>query len=106
MEPAALTAKVPHGKSITAIILPLRLEPTFPGTVAVVAPAIFVINVLHFTGNRLIDRRHGRADRASGLATKQDRQPPPVPAPPIVNEHTADRPDSSGDLPSSSPSSR
>lgn len=32
---------------ITAIILALLLEPSFPGTVAVVAPAILVINILH-----------------------------------------------------------
>ena len=37
---------------ITAIVLVLLLEPEFPGTAAVVAPAILVINTLHgvFTG--------------------------------------------------------
>jgi NhaP-type Na+/H+ or K+/H+ antiporter len=36
---------------ITAIVLALLLESTFPGTVAVVAPAILVINVLHVASN-------------------------------------------------------
>ena len=38
---------------ITAIILALLLEPAFGGTVAVVAPAILVINVLYLAGNGL-----------------------------------------------------
>lgn len=41
---------------ITAIILALLLERDFPGTVAVVAPAILVINLLHIGTNALHDR--------------------------------------------------
>lgn len=41
---------------ITAIILALLFEPIHPGTVAIVAPAIVVINILHSTVNKLADR--------------------------------------------------
>ncbi|HYH75596.1 MAG TPA: hypothetical protein VD735_06605 [Candidatus Saccharimonadales bacterium] len=41
---------------ITAIILALLFEPAYPGTVAIVAPAIVVINGLHAVMNRLVDR--------------------------------------------------
>lgn len=41
---------------ITAIILSLLFEPVYPGTVAIVAPAILVINSLHFVCNGLRDR--------------------------------------------------
>ncbi|MGW6054155.1 hypothetical protein [Streptomyces sp. NPDC055189] len=36
---------------ITAIILALMLEPALPETVAIVAPAIVVVNLLHFAAN-------------------------------------------------------
>jgi hypothetical protein len=36
---------------ITAIILALLLEPAYPGTVAIIAPAIFCINALHAATN-------------------------------------------------------
>jgi NhaP-type Na+/H+ or K+/H+ antiporter len=36
---------------ITAMVLALLLESSFPGTVAVVAPAILIINVLHVVSN-------------------------------------------------------
>lgn len=42
---------------ITAIILALLLEPVYPGTVAIVAPAIAVVNCLHVLANWLLDRR-------------------------------------------------
>ncbi|GAA1377535.1 hypothetical protein [Catellatospora chokoriensis] len=42
---------------ITAIILALRLEAQFAGVVAVVAPAILVTNLTHYTANHLLDRR-------------------------------------------------
>jgi NhaP-type Na+/H+ and K+/H+ antiporter len=42
---------------ITAIILALFLQPRFGGVIAVVAPAILVINLIHLGVNRLIDRR-------------------------------------------------
>ncbi|NUT47556.1 MAG: hypothetical protein HOV94_09650 [Saccharothrix sp.] len=41
---------------LTAIILALLLEPTFPGTIAVVAPAVVVVNLLHAAANGLYDR--------------------------------------------------
>ena len=41
---------------ITAIILALLFEPIHPGTVAIVAPAIVVVNGLHFAANKAIDR--------------------------------------------------
>jgi NhaP-type Na+/H+ or K+/H+ antiporter len=37
---------------ITAIILSLRFEPSYPGTVAIVAPAIIVCNLLHAVCNK------------------------------------------------------
>ena len=46
---------------ITAIILALLFETQFPGVVAVVAPAIFVVNALHLIANSIIDRRDARA---------------------------------------------
>lgn len=42
---------------ITAVILALLLETMFPGTVAIVAPAILVINALHLVSNTILDRR-------------------------------------------------
>ena len=45
---------------ITAIILSLRLEAQFVGSVAVVAPAILVTNVLHFVVNWVADRFRSR----------------------------------------------
>ena len=47
---------------ITAIILALLFEPVHPGTVAIVAPAILVVNGLHWVMNRLVDK-HLLADR-------------------------------------------
>jgi NhaP-type Na+/H+ or K+/H+ antiporter len=41
---------------ITAIVLALLLETIFPGTVAVVGPAILVIGVLHLVSNAIADR--------------------------------------------------
>jgi hypothetical protein len=42
-----------HQNGITAIILALLLEPLFPGTIAVVGPAIVVVNVLHGVSNAI-----------------------------------------------------
>ncbi|WP_262056462.1 hypothetical protein [Streptomyces sp. STR69] len=41
---------------VTAVILALALKPAFPRTVAIVAPAIVVVNVLHFAANELWTR--------------------------------------------------
>jgi hypothetical protein len=40
---------------ITAIILALLFESSYPGTVAIVAPAIITVNILHFIGSKLLD---------------------------------------------------
>jgi hypothetical protein len=68
-------------KGITAIVLALVLEPTFTGTVAVVAPAILTINVLHLVSNRLASRRSvpppGALSTAS--ATLKEKAAHPVP---------------------------
>jgi len=45
---------------ITAVVLALLLETAFPGTVAVVAPAILIINVLHLVSNTLWDTAEQR----------------------------------------------
>jgi hypothetical protein len=42
---------------ITAIILALLLQAQFGGVIAVVAPAILTINLVHFAANKIIDRR-------------------------------------------------
>ena len=42
---------------ITAIILSLLLEPAYPGTVAVVMPAIVTANLLHAAANAALDSR-------------------------------------------------
>lgn len=41
---------------LTAIILALLLEPGFPGAIAVVAPAVVVVNLLHALTNGIYDR--------------------------------------------------
>lgn len=41
---------------ITAIILALLLESRFDGVIAIVAPAILVINIVHLAANAVIDR--------------------------------------------------
>lgn len=40
---------------ITAIILALLLEPVFPGSAAIIAPAILVVNIAHLIANRVVD---------------------------------------------------
>jgi NhaP-type Na+/H+ or K+/H+ antiporter len=40
---------------ITAIILALLFETYYPGTIAIVAPAIVAINVVHFAANKILD---------------------------------------------------
>ncbi|MEU4768341.1 hypothetical protein AB0H12_34330 [Actinosynnema sp. NPDC023794] len=55
---------------LTAIILALLLEPTFPGAIAVVAPAVVVVNLLHAVANGAYDR----------VAARPAPAPAPVPA--------------------------
>lgn len=47
---------------VTAVVLALSLEPAFPRTVAIVAPAIVTVNVLHFLANELWNRRQPPPD--------------------------------------------
>ncbi|WAL99489.1 hypothetical protein [Streptomyces sp. Je 1-369] len=42
---------------VTAVVLALSLQPAFPRTVAIVAPAVVTVNVLHFVTNELWNRR-------------------------------------------------
>lgn len=51
---------------ITAIILALLFETYYPGTVAIVAPAILITNLLYFVVNAVLDARlEGRKERFS-----------------------------------------
>jgi hypothetical protein len=42
---------------ITAIILALLFETYYPGTAAIVAPAIIAINILHAVANTILDMK-------------------------------------------------
>jgi len=44
---------------VTAVILAVLLEPDFPGTVGLVAPAILIINAVYTVWNAAIDRYYG-----------------------------------------------
>ncbi|MEU6572374.1 hypothetical protein [Streptomyces sp. NPDC046805] len=64
---------------ITAIILALLLEPRLPDAVAIVAPAILVVNVLHLTSTGLAARtRRGRTPKPPANAAASSG---PVPQP-------------------------
>lgn len=55
---------------MTAVVLALLLEPTFPGTIAIVAPAIVVVNLLHAVCNGVwnrLDRAGRRPDPVAPL---------------------------------------
>ncbi|MET8685142.1 hypothetical protein ABZV77_13080 [Streptomyces sp. NPDC004732] len=54
---------------VTAVVLALSLQPAFPRTVAIVAPAVVTVNVLHFLTNELWNRRQAT------------RPAPPAPSP-------------------------
>jgi len=62
---------------VTAIILALALEPSFPRAVAIVAPAIVTVNCLHLVTNQAWEGLHRRRVRASG----NDVGPSPSPGP-------------------------
>ncbi|SDS53937.1 hypothetical protein [Actinoplanes derwentensis] len=62
---------------ITAVILALALEPTLPGTVAIVAPAILVVNVLHWAVNAALGSARitwPRSLPSHGPAPAEDRR--------------------------------
>lgn len=50
---------------ITAIVLALTLEPTFPEIAAIIAPALLVINMLHIAAGAVAGRVLDRAERAA-----------------------------------------
>ncbi|MFJ9629828.1 hypothetical protein ACIRU8_19160 [Streptomyces sp. NPDC101175] len=64
----------------------MALKPAFPRTVAIVAPAIVVVNVLHFAANELWTRRQpppvdpdrDKDGRRDGRSTAPGRHPAPV----------------------------
>ncbi|MFE2753578.1 hypothetical protein ACFXGA_16440 [Actinosynnema sp. NPDC059335] len=64
---------------LTAIILALLLEPTFPGAIAVVAPAVIVVNLLHAAANGLHDRL---TSPTPTLARSTHPSPHPTPSTP------------------------
>jgi hypothetical protein len=68
---------------LTAIILALLLEPTLPGAIAVVAPAVVVVNVLHAVANGAYDRVAARRPVPRPQPPKRIPRVPlnPVPAP-------------------------
>lgn len=51
---------------LTAIILALLLEPKFPGAIAVVAPAVVVVNLVHALANGAYDRFQPPVEPGSG----------------------------------------
>ncbi|WP_329338963.1 hypothetical protein OG866_28275 [Streptomyces sp. NBC_00663] len=62
---------------ITAIILALLLEPSLPQAVAVIAPAILVVNLLHLGSNALRDRiRFAREEFGSFFVVTRRASPP------------------------------
>jgi hypothetical protein len=80
---------------ITAIILALLLEPGFPGTVGIVAPAILVVNVLNIVANAIWDHWDGvlgvladmRRRSRVALAPEPVRIARPVPIPTTLPRH-------------------
>jgi hypothetical protein len=65
---------------ITAVILALLLETAFPGTVAIVAPAILVVGVLHLAANSVLDRIEDRAVARTTPLAVTGKQPEPLDA--------------------------
>lgn len=51
---------------VTAIVLSLLFEPSFPGTIATVAPAILIVNVFYILANYILDQ-FPFAERISAL---------------------------------------
>lgn len=91
---------------LTAIILALLLEPSFPGAIAIVAPAVIVVNLLHACCNAIWDRvfpaplesaaadhggsQHGLADTEAEAAVQRGRDPAPASQPvPVAGHRTA-----------------
>ncbi|NUT97245.1 MAG: hypothetical protein HOY78_35015 [Saccharothrix sp.] len=64
---------------LTAIILALLLEPTFPGAIAVVASAVVVVNLLHASTNATYD--HLQPPKPEQAEDTEAKQPEPQPQP-------------------------
>jgi hypothetical protein len=67
-EPFSMTDRIRLGlgqqNGITAIILALILYPYFPRAVAIIGPAVFVVNVLNVISNAWWDRLEARTEQA------------------------------------------
>ena len=71
---------------LTAIILALLLEPAFPGAIAVVAPAVVVVNLVHAVANGLYDRvapPRPAPEPVPVVAREPKREPKRVPRVPL-----------------------
>jgi NhaP-type Na+/H+ or K+/H+ antiporter len=77
---------------ITAIILALLLEARFPGSVAVIAPAIVVVNLLHALANTTRDRLALRPAGSAGSARTGFPPAPPIASVPGVVARPATAP--------------
>lgn len=70
---------------VTAIVLALSLQPAFPRTVAIVAPAVVTVNVLHFVANELWNRReHGCRTVLFHPHVRPGSGPPALPLVPLA----------------------
>lgn len=65
---------------LTAIVLGLTLEQTFPGSVAIIAPAIVTVNVLHAVCNAVLDRLAPEPKPPPELRPASVSVSPPAPA--------------------------
>ncbi|QQQ74561.1 hypothetical protein IOD16_25830 [Saccharothrix sp. 6-C] len=75
---------------LTAIILALLLEPVFPGVIAVVAPAVVVVNLLHAVSNGAYDRwSAARQATAPPVPVRRPTRVPRVPLKPAPAPQTA-----------------
>jgi NhaP-type Na+/H+ or K+/H+ antiporter len=63
---------------ITAIILALLLETSFAGTVAIIAPAILTVNVLHLIANASVNRWMDRRGAPIPKPAKPETTPPAI----------------------------
>ncbi|PSL52999.1 hypothetical protein B0I31_11090 [Saccharothrix carnea] len=73
---------------LTAIILALLLEPTFPGAIAVVAPAVVVVNLLHAVTNGAYDRATAPRPAPTPAPKRIPRVPlNPTPAPQVATPY-------------------
>ncbi|WP_424216430.1 hypothetical protein ACN20G_30295 (plasmid) [Streptomyces sp. BI20] len=70
---------VAQQNGITAVLIALALEPDFPGTVAVVGPAVVTVNVLHVSAGALLARRERHRARSAHRDGPPGDSPPPGP---------------------------